>query len=315
MKNQIKTEEQVKTELENSETEYKKGEENLQSAVDKLENLERKQEKSYPGWQETFDAALDIIALISTDFEILKINKVGYENIGKKPEELIGKKCYEVVHGLDSPIEGCPCAKALKTRSSGSGEVKDHGRIYMTTASPIWDKNNEIIAFAHTVKDITEQKKAEAILQNAHRDLERKVRARTKALDNKNIALQEIFSQIEIEKNRMKEAIRVNIEKIIFPVLDKMKEEKNSENYVNLLKQHLKDITSSYGIAIANGSTKLTPREIEIFKMVKAALSTKEIANILNVSIQTVEWHRKKIRQKLGIVNNGINLSSYLHEL
>ncbi len=278
-------------------------------------NESENQEESCPGWQETFDSALDIIALISKDFEILKINKTGYSNIGKKPEELIGKKCYEVVHGLDSPIEGCPCAKALETKSSGTGEVKDHGRIYMTTASPIWNKNNEIIALAHTVKDITEQKKAETILQNAHRDLERKVRERTKALDHKNIALQEIISQIEIEKNKMKEDIRVNTEKIIFPILDKMKKEKNSENYVNLLKQHLKDITSSYGIAIANGSTKLTPREIEICNMVKAALSTKEIASILDVSIQTVEWHRKKIRQKLGIVNNGINLSSYLHEL
>lgn len=315
MKNQIKTEKQVKNELDNLETEYKKGKENLQSAVDKLENLEKKQEKSCPGWQETFDAALDIIALISTDFEILKINKVGYENIDKKPEELIGKKCYEVVHGLDSPIEGCPCAKALKTGSSGTGEVKDHGRIYMTTASPIWDKNNEIIAFAHTVKDITEQKKTEAILQNAQKDLERKVRERTSELDRKNIALQEIIAQIEIDKKRMKENIKVNIERVVFPILEKMKKENESHKYADLLKNHLKNLTSTYGINITNGRIKLTPREIEICNMVKAALSTKEIAGILDVSIQTVEWHRKKIRQKLGIVNHRINLGSYLHEL
>jgi PAS domain S-box-containing protein len=315
MKKKIESKELILTEFENSEPAQNRAQKNLQSAVDKFENISDNHEESCPGWQETFDAALDIIALISKDFEILKINKTGYENIDKKPEELIGKKCYEVVHGLNSPIEGCPCAEALKTKTSGDGEIRDHGRVYMTTASPILDKNNEIIAFAHTVKDITEQKKAEKLLQDAQKNLERKVRERTADLDRKTIALQEIIAHIEIEKKRMKENIKANIEKIIFPILGKMKKEKNSETYVTLLMHHLKDLVSSYGIIVANGSTKLTPREIEICNMVKAALTNKEIANLLNISSQTVEWHRKKIRQKLGIVNNGINLSSYLHEL
>ncbi len=314
MENVTELKEQL-TEVENSGIKQNKADENLQSAFDNLESRKQKQEDSCPGWQETFDAALDIIALISADFEILKINKAGYGNIGKKPEELIGKKCYEVVHGLSSPIEGCPCAEALKTRTSGKGEIRDHGRVYMTTASPILDKNDEIIAFAHTAKDITEQKNAEELLQNANKDLERKVRERTADLDRKNIALQEIIAQIEIEKKRLKEDIRANIERVVFPILEKMKKEKESKNYVTLLMHHLKDLTSSYGISIENGSTKLTPREIEICNMVKAALTNKEIANLLNISSQTVEWHRKKIRQKLGLVKIGMNLNTYLQEL
>ncbi len=288
---------------------------NLQKANDKLKNQREKQEESYPGWQETLDSALDIIALISADFEILEINKAGYENIGKKPEELIGKKCYEVVHGLHSPIEGCPCKKALETKTSGIGEIKDHGRIYMTTASPIFDNNNEIVAIAHTVKDITQQKKTEEILKNSHKELKRKVKERTADLNRKNIALQEIISQIEIDKKRMKEDIKANMERIIFPILEKMKKEKESKKYADLLMHHMKDLTSSYGITITNGSIKLTPREIEICNLIKSAFTNKEIANFLDISCQTVEWHRKRIRYKLGIANNGINLSSFLQEL
>ena len=170
---------QIKTKVYNSKKERDKGGIIQQSAVDKFEHLEKKQNKITLGWQETFDAALDIIALISADFEILKLNKAGYENIGRKPEELIGKKCYEVVHGLDSPIDGCPCAKALKVGTGGSGEIRDHGKIYMATASPILGKNKEIVAFAHTVKDITAQKETEKILRNAQKDLEQKVKERT----------------------------------------------------------------------------------------------------------------------------------------
>lgn len=306
---------QIKTETYNSQKEREKGEINRQSAVDRLEYLEKKQKKVSPGWQETFDAALDIIALISADFEILKLNKAGYENIGKKPKELIGKKCYEVVHGLDSPIHGCPCAKALKMGTSGSGEIRDHGKIYMATASPIFGKNKEIVAFAHTVKDITTQKETEKILQNAQKDLERRVKERTADLNRKNIALQEIINQIEIDKNRMREDIKASIERIIFPILEKMKKEKDGKKAINLLIHHLKDLTSSYGITITNGNIKLTSREIEICNLVRAAYTNKEIANFLSISLQTVEWHRKRIRYKLGIVNKGINLSAFLHEL
>ncbi len=315
MKNQIKTKGPLITELEKSETEKIKSVENLQKANDKIKNRREMQEESYPGWQETFDAALDIIALISPEFKILKINRAGSENIGKKPEELIGKKCYEVVHGLNSPIDGCPCKQVLETRTSGSGEVKDHGLIYMTTASPIFNERNEICAIAHTVKNITEQKKAEEILKNSHKDMERKVKERTADLDRKNIALQEIIAQIEIDKERMKEDVKVNIERIVFPILEKMKKEEESKKYVDLLMHHLKDLTSSYGITLTDGSIKLTPREIEICNLIKAAYTSKEIAKLLDISCQTVEWHRKRIRHKLGIANNGINLSSFLLEL
>ena len=302
-------------ELKLSDKKHKKSNPKLQSTFDNQESRRHKKEESCLGWQETFDAALDIIALISSEFEILKLNKAGYENIGKQLEELVGKKCYQVVHGLDSPIEGCPCATALETRMSGNGEIRDHGRVYMTTASPIFDKNHEIVAFAHTVKDITEHKKAEELLQNAHKDLERKVKERTADLDRKNIALQEVIAQIEIEKKKLKDDIKINIERVIFPILEKMKKEKNSRTYAHILATLMKDFASSYGISLTNGSAKLTPREIEICNMIKSALSTKEIAGVLSVSIQTVEWHRKKIRQKLGIANSRINLISYLNEI
>jgi len=293
----------------------KKGEKDPRNIAVKQGKPKIDQEECCPGWQETFDAALDIVALISPDFEILKLNRAGYANLGKRPEKLVGEKCYAAVHGLSSPIDGCPCEKALKTRTSGTGEISDHGRMYIATASPIFDKNGKIVALAHTVKDITDRKKAEEILQTAQEDLERQVRERTADLDRKNIALQEIINQIEIEKKRMKEQIRINIEKIIFPVLEKIKKEGDGKKYADVLLSQLKDITSSFGITITNGNVKLTPKEIEICGLVRAAYKSKEIASLLHVSCQTVEWHRKKIRSKLRIANRGVHLGSYLHEL
>lgn len=131
-----------------------------------LENLLEREANSAKEWQQTFDVALDVIALISPDFEILKINKAGYEGLGKKPEEIIGKKCYEIAHGLDHPIDGCPCVKTLETNMAGSGEITDGERHYIATASPVFS-GKKMIAFVHTVKDITERKKIEEDLKNS----------------------------------------------------------------------------------------------------------------------------------------------------
>lgn len=118
-------------------------------------------------WQETFDVIPDIVALISPSFEIIKLNKAGYRSLGKKPGEVIGKKCYEVMHGLDTPIDGCPCREAMATKKAGVGEITQGGKYYIVTASPILDENNEVIALTHTFKDITERKKAEEELRES----------------------------------------------------------------------------------------------------------------------------------------------------
>ena len=168
---------------------------------EEIRRLSDKEAQSAREWQETFDAITDIIAVISPHYRILKVNRAGAEALGKKPEELIGKKCYEAVHGLDGPIEGCPCAETIKTKKSGSGEITERGRYYIATADPILDEGGEIVAFTHTVKDITERKRAERVLQE-----------RNERLDAQNEELQlqgeELLAQQQelMEKSRELEA-------------------------------------------------------------------------------------------------------------
>jgi DNA-binding NarL/FixJ family response regulator len=46
---------------------------------------------------------------------------------------------------------------------------------------------------------------------------------------------------------------------------------------------------------------KLSSRELEVIKLVKAGLKTKEIADQLNISFYTAETHRKNIKLKIGV--------------
>lgn len=140
---------------------HKKKEKILKESEEKMKELLEKESKSAKEWQETFDAVQDMIIVISSDYRFLKINKTGYKALNKKPEEVIGKKCYEVVHGLDKPIIGCPCEESIKTKKAGIGEITERGRCYMVTVDPVFDENKELKSFVHIIKDITNHKRAE----------------------------------------------------------------------------------------------------------------------------------------------------------
>lgn len=63
------------------------------------------------------------------------------------------------------------------------------------------------------------------------------------------------------------------------------------EDYIRQMQD--KDIEDSYDL--------LTPREREILQMVAEGKSNKEVANLLNLSLYTVETHRGNILQKLNL--------------
>ena len=46
--------------------------------------------------------------------------------------------------------------------------------------------------------------------------------------------------------------------------------------------------------------SRLTPREFQIVQLLAESKSNKEVANILNISVKTVEGHRSHIMEKLG---------------
>ena len=56
--------------------------------------------------------------------------------------------------------------------------------------------------------------------------------------------------------------------------------------------------------AVSNGAVgleRLSPREVEVFRLVVAGSSSKDVARRLCISVKTVETHRTHINRKLGV--------------
>jgi len=130
------------------------------NAEELLRNAEKK-------WRNSFDSLEDVVLIIDTDYNIENINEAGLKLLAKSKEEIIGKKCYQVVGDADGPPEKCPCGKSLKTKKVESVDryEKKFGKYFSIKSSPIFDENGEIIKFVDLRRDITERKKAEESLQ------------------------------------------------------------------------------------------------------------------------------------------------------
>lgn len=58
------------------------------------------------------------------------------------------------------------------------------------------------------------------------------------------------------------------------------------------------------GVQMEQGElTRLTPRERDVFRLIGAGLATRLIAEDLHMSVKTVETHRHRIKEKLGLAS------------
>lgn len=107
--------------------------------------------------QVILDGIGDPIFILDKNQIIRRVNKASCDFLQKKPEEMIGKYCYEVVHGTDRPFPTCPAVKTLETKQLISGEVKDYNLNIplLVTTCPTLDASGEVTRITHTAKDIS----------------------------------------------------------------------------------------------------------------------------------------------------------------
>jgi DNA-binding CsgD family transcriptional regulator len=165
-------------------------------------------------------------------------------------------------------------------------------------------------ALADQIGTIATRISAELELQEINKQLS----LERKALQESNTALRTVLTRIEEEKQEIYRNMKMNIDKILMPILHALALElpQTQGKYIELLKTNLEEITSPFVSHLSNSYHSLTPIEITVCNMIRNGLRTKEIAQIRRVSPATINRHRENVRRKLKITNSDVNLATYL---
>ena len=268
-------------------------------------------------WDDIFDIIPDMITVHDMDFNIIRANKAAQKMLDlpfwEHDAEL---KCFRYYHGTEKPLTGCPSCDCLKTAKPALFEVfEPYLQMYIEIrAIPRFDKDNQLMGLIHVVRDITKRKESEISLKRSKDELN----ARSQDLNESNQALKVLLRQRENDRAELEEKILSNIEILINPYINKLKKmtcKSNELDYVHILESNLRNMTSSFSKKLSSRHLALTHREIQIAKLIKEGKQSKDIAEMMNISLETTNCHRQNIRKKLGLKNAKVNLRAYLMSL
>ena len=261
----------------------------------------------------------DHLSMMDKDFNILWANETAMKLFGK---DIIGRKCYQVYHGRTSPCKPQPCItlKAFKSGKSHThtSEVTTQDGMslsYHCTANvALRDNDGKPMAVLEISRDVTKEKKLESDLRTKATELD----AKSYHLEEVNTALRVLLERRDKDKGELEQKVLSNVKELVLPYLEKLKKMSLSADQiscVSILEANLKDIISPFSRILSSKYLALTPTEIRVANLIKEDKTTKEIAELMNLSGRTVETHRDSMRKKIGIKHKKINLRTYLHSM
>ena len=156
-------------------------------------------------WKHTFDAVPDLIAILDTEFRIVRANNSMAASLGMTSKECIGLTCYRVVHGTDEPPFFCPHRQLLSDELEHTVEICEDslGGYFIVSVSPLHDSKGKLIGCIHVARNINERREAEETLKKAHDNLEKIVKERTKQL-------LKAYSSLKESEKRLAEAQKMS---------------------------------------------------------------------------------------------------------
>jgi PAS domain S-box-containing protein len=122
-------------------------------------------------WERTFDSVPDLIFLLDHEHTIVRINRAMAASVNMEPQDLVGRKCYELMHHSSSPPPFCPHAQLLADGAEHAVEVQALGRNFLVSASPLIDPRRKVIGSVHVARDLTAQKRLELELRSSQERL------------------------------------------------------------------------------------------------------------------------------------------------
>ena len=180
-----------------------------QFIISQRKRAEEATKHAYAELNQIFNTAADGMSVVDKDFNVLRVNETFSILSGISKDEAAGKKCYEVFRGPLCQTQQCPLMQILGGKERVECDVEKQRNDGVTvpcivTATPFCASDGELLGIVEDFKEISERKRADKALQEAHHMLEERVEERTAELARTT----EQLSLELTERKRAEEALR-----------------------------------------------------------------------------------------------------------
>ena len=245
-------------------------------------------------WENTFDAVPDLIAILDTNFRVVRTNKAMADRLNVTPEKTVGLTCYNVVHGLTSAPSFCPYSKLLDDGQEHIAEVHEDriGGDFIVSVSPLHDKDGKLIGAVHVARDITKRKKTENEIK--------------KSLEEKEVLLREIHHRVK--NNLQIIASLLHLQEVTEDekeIVDVLKESEGRVKSMAMIHEKLYQSPTFTHINFKQYIEKLVYDILYTYKIPKGTIKTNLKIEEINLNIDTAI--------PLGLIINELVTNSVKH--
>ena len=162
----------------------------------------------------------------------------------------------------------------------------------------------------HSVQRALDNRKTEIAYERALDELKHK----NQELIEMNETLSELVRVVEMIRKTTETRIIQQIRTLIMPIMENLKEHEALERYESqfaMLIGYIEDIASGLATDL-QANYPFSPMELRVALMVKNGMKNQEIAQRLDISLETVKTHRRSMRKKLGLTGTKNSLHAYL---
>lgn len=267
-------------------------------------------------YRELFEHANDIIFILDFDGKILSCNAAAANTYGYERQQLLGLGIEELLDRDYLPVMREFIRKKVDRIDAQNPQefltyTKKGEAVWVEVNARIITENGRSVSVHGIARNITDRKKMEAALKKRERELEEKSRN----LEDANTAMKVLLKRREEDKAELEEKVVCNTRELILPYIENLKitqVDSHQRNQLTILERHINEIISPFLRTLSSKYPNLTPMEIKVITFIREGRTTKEIADLLNISARTVDVHRDNIRKKLGLKNRKANLRSHL---
>jgi PAS domain S-box-containing protein len=277
------------------------------------ESYEERLEDNISAWSDSitlfnalFETAKDATFLIDEQGVILAANAAAADQHGAGERSLTGHDCLDLVGNryrsdLKQAMQNVKARQVWTEKLAG---VDGDGDSFPAEAILRKVQFSDYSLYQLILHDLSKQMELREDLRDKEAEIEKM-----------GIALRQVIRSVEEERQELRDQITSQVKKQVLPALERIAREKAPEireGYRSVIEEQLVDMTGDSSGELDAELLRLSPREMEVCQLVQIGKSGKEIAELLNMSFETVQTHRKNIRRKLGLRGSRTTLSGYL---